>query len=81
MIERRFGDESGPLGIVVGSVVDGLPESLIFGMQVAAGVAISPSFLGAVFVSNVPQALAPSAELARSGWPRVRMAGAKAWER
>lgn len=75
VVERRFGgDDGGPLGIVVGAVVDGLPESLIFGMQVAAGIAISPSFLAAVFVSNVPQALAPSASLARDGWPRLRMA-------
>lgn len=76
IVERRFGgDAGGPLGIVVGAVVDGVPESLIFGMQVAAGAAISPSFLTAVFVSNVPQALAPSASLADDGWPRARMAG------
>lgn len=77
IVEGRFGgeDTSGPapLGIVVGSVVDGVPESVIFGIQLAAGQAISPAFLGAVFLSNVPQALAPSAELARSGWRWPRM--------
>ena len=70
IVERRFGSEGagGAMGIVVGSVVDGVPESVIFGIQIGVGMAISPSFLGAVLVSNVPQAIAPSADLAASGW-------------
>jgi ZIP family zinc transporter len=77
IVEKRFGegDDAGPLGIVVGSVVDGVPESIIFGIQIATGQVIGAAFLGAVFVSNVPQALAPSAALAESGWSRARMAG------
>lgn len=77
IIERRFGegDDAGPLGIVVGSVVDGVPESLIFGIQIATGQMISAAFIGAVFISNLPQALAPSAALADSGWRRPKMAG------
>jgi ZIP family zinc transporter len=76
-VERKYGegDDAGPLGIVVGSVVDGVPESLIFGIQIAAGQMLSAAFIGAVFVSNIPQALAPSAALAESGWARARMAG------
>lgn len=76
-VESKYGagdDASGPLGIVVGSVVDGVPESVIFGIQVATGQVISAVFLGAVFVSNIPQALAPSAALAESGWKLGRMA-------
>jgi ZIP family zinc transporter len=77
IVERRFGegDDAGPLGIVVGSVVDGVPESIIFGIQIGLGQVIGPAFIGAVFVSNVPQALAPSAALAESGWSRMKMAG------
>jgi len=77
IVERKYGegDDAGPLGIVVGSVVDGVPESIIFGIQIGLGQMLSPAFIGAVFVSNVPQALAPSAALARSGWSRSRMAG------
>ena len=69
VVERRFGSEGtgGAMGIVVGSVVDGVPESVIFGIQIATGFPISPSFLGAVFVSNVPQAVAPSADLHGAG--------------
>jgi ZIP family zinc transporter len=77
VVERRFGSEGtgGSMGIVVGSVVDGVPESVIFGIQVATGFPISASFLGAVFVSNIPQAVAPSAELHAAGWSRRRLGG------
>jgi ZIP family zinc transporter len=72
IVEARFGgdggSDTGALGIVVGAVVDGIPESLIFGIQLAGGQAIGIAFLGAVWISNIPQALAPSADLARGGW-------------
>jgi ZIP family zinc transporter len=74
-VERRFGDAgTGPaMSIVVGSVVDGVPESVIFGIQLATGLPVSASFLAAVLVSNVPQAIAPSADLAAAGWGPRRL--------
>lgn len=77
IVESRFGEggAAGPLGIVVGAVIDGVPESLIFGIQVATGQGLSAAFLAAVFVSNVPQALAPSVDLADSGWKPLRLGG------
>lgn len=75
LVERRFGSEGqgGAMGIVVGSVVDGVPESIIFGIQIATGYPISASFLGSVWVSNVPQSIAPSADLATGGWSARRL--------
>lgn len=75
LVERRFGSggTGGAMGIVVGSVVDGVPESIIFGIQLATGLPMSASFLAAVLVSNVPQAIAPSAELAAAGWGPRRL--------
>lgn len=80
-VEKRFGTEGtgGAMGIVVGSVVDGVPESLIFGITIAAGDPISAAFVAAVFVSNVPQALAPSSDLAESGWSKARTARLWLW--
>jgi ZIP family zinc transporter len=74
-IDRRFGSggEAGPLGIVLGAVVDGIPESVIFGIQIGTGLPISIAFLAAVIVSNIPQALAPSADLKADGWSIWRM--------
>ena len=75
IVEQRFGSEGtgGAMGIVVGSVVDGVPESIIFGVQLATGLPVSASFLAAVLISNVPQAIAPSADLAAAGWGARRL--------
>ena len=75
LVERRFGTEGvgSSMGIVVGSVVDGVPESVIFGVQLATGFPVSLAFLAAVFVSNIPQSIAPSADLAAAGWGPRRL--------
>jgi len=75
-VDKRFGTTGAgaAMGIVVGSVVDGVPESLIFGIQIGTGTTISLAFLAAVFVSNIPQALAPSADLVQRGWSVGRLA-------
>jgi ZIP family zinc transporter len=81
VVAKRFGSggAAGALGIVVGAVVDGVPESIIFGIQVASGQQISVAFLAAVFVSNIPQAIAPSADLASAGWNWRRVATLWGW--
>ncbi len=68
--EAKFGgeDSGNPMGIVVGAIVDGIPESLIFGIAVTSGEPISIGLVAAVWVSNLPQAMAPSSELAKQGW-------------
>jgi zinc transporter, ZIP family len=75
LVEQRFGEAGvgGAMGIVVGSVVDGVPESVIFGIQVGTAFPISLSFLAAVFISNIPQSIAPSADLAAAGWSARRV--------
>lgn len=80
-VHRKFGDE-GPaaaLGIVIGAILDGVPEAIIFGVQLASGEAVSMAFIAAVFVSNVPQAVAPSADLKDAGWSLGRIAGLWGW--
>jgi len=80
-VEKKFGTggEAGALGIVIGAIVDGVPEAIIFGIQLASGQPVSIAFLAAVFVSNIPQAIAPSADLRASGWRWQRVAGLWSW--
>ena len=75
IVEKRFGEKAGALGIVLGSVIDGVPECIIFGLQIATGQALSTAFLTAVMVSNIPQSIAPSADLKKQGDSRTKVAG------
>lgn len=77
---KRFGGEEGEegeggaIGIVIGAIVDGIPESVIFGIQLATGVPISVQFVFAIWISNVPQSFVPSADMAESGWAKSKVA-------
>lgn len=60
-------DESNALAIVLGAVLDGVPESAAIGMSLLESGRVGGSFVAAVFLSNVPEALSATAGLARSG--------------
>jgi ZIP family zinc transporter len=59
---------SGP-AIALGTVLDGIPESLVLGIGMALGGAISVAFLAAVFISNLPEAIGASVSLRAAGRP------------
>jgi ZIP family zinc transporter len=59
--------------LILGALLDGLPESLVLGISVAVGDAMNVAFLGAVFVSNLPESIAATAEMDRGGVPRRRI--------
>jgi ZIP family zinc transporter len=67
--------EGDPLGIVLGACLDGIPESFILGLTLVEGGSISVAFVAAVFVSNLPEAIAATAGLAKNGWERRRIFG------
>jgi zinc transporter ZupT len=46
------------LALLMGATLDGIPESLILGISIAARVGLSLPFLVAVFVSNLPEGMA-----------------------
>jgi zinc transporter, ZIP family len=61
------------LAIVLGIVLDGIPESAVLGLTLLDGGAISVAMLAAVFLSNLPEALAATSGLAASGWRASRV--------
>jgi zinc transporter, ZIP family len=63
------------LAIVLGIVLDGIPESIVLGLGLIAGAGISVALLVAVFLSNLPEAAAATTGLAASGWSRSRIYG------
>ncbi len=67
--------EGNGLAIVLGAVLDGIPESLVLGIGLLAGTGVSVAFLAAVFISNLPEGLAATAGLTASGWSARRIIG------
>jgi ZIP family zinc transporter len=74
--ERKDADgaqaEGNPLAIVLGSVLDGIPESFVLGLTVLQG-GVSVSLLAGVALSNLPEGMSSSRGLKRAGWPRDRV--------
>jgi ZIP family zinc transporter len=65
---------SGP-AIVLGAVLDGIPESIVLGIGLLAGAGVSVAFVVAVFVSNLPEGIAATTGLRASGWAPRRIIG------
>jgi ZIP family zinc transporter len=57
--------DGGGRAIFLGTLLDGVPESLILGMSLSVGGSISVVFLAAVFVSNLPEGVAGTVSLRR----------------
>ena len=78
---RGGGDRKDPTGaqadgralaIVLGSVLDGIPESFVLGLTVLQG-GVSLALLVAVVLSNLPEGMSSSSGLKAAGWPRSRV--------
>lgn len=58
------------LGILLGTVLDGVPESFVLGISLIGGGAISLAYFAGVFLSNFPEGLSSSAGLLKAGYRR-----------
>jgi zinc transporter, ZIP family len=62
-----------PLSIVLGTVLDGIPESMVIGLTILEGGAVGAAYLAAVFISNLPESISSTAGLVSSGWKKSRI--------
>jgi ZIP family zinc transporter len=65
-------DGSGP-AILLGSLLDGVPESLVLGLSLVHSPQISMAFIFAVAIGNIPQGLGGTSGMLASGWERSRI--------
>ena len=63
------------LALVLGIVLDGIPESVVLGLTLLEGSGVSVAMLAAVFLSNLPEAVAATTGLSASGWRASRVLG------
>jgi ZIP family zinc transporter len=62
--------------IVLGAILDGIPESVVLGASLVGGAGISVPVLAAVLISNVPEGIGASADMlaaGRSRWSIIRI--------
>jgi ZIP family zinc transporter len=64
--------EGSPLAIVLGSVLDGIPESFVLGLTTLQG-GVSVSLLAGVLLSNLPEGMSSSSGLKAAHWPEGRV--------
>jgi ZIP family zinc transporter len=63
------------LPVVLGIVLDGIPESIVIGLSLLNGQGVGLSLLVAVFLSNLPEAIAATSGLTSGGWSKLRVTG------
>lgn len=61
--------------IVLGTVLDGVPESVVIGLTLVKGGAVGVAMVVAVFLSNLPEAISATAGLRTAGWTVGRIFG------
>lgn len=77
------------MAIAIGALLDGIPESIVIGLSLLAGGAVSLVAVIAVFLSNVPEGLSSAAGMKKAGrsaayvfgvWSAIALAsGIAAW--
>lgn len=58
------------VAIFLGTLLDGVPESLILGMTLSLGGSVSVAFAAAIIVSNIPEGIAGTSNLEEGGVSR-----------
>jgi CRP-like cAMP-binding protein len=64
---QQLAKSSAPIAILVGTLIDNIPESLVIGFNAGGLGNLSGSFLMAVFISNIPEALSSSVGMKQAG--------------
>ena len=59
--------------MVLAIILDGVPESIIIGLGLFEGVSGNLTMLVAVFISNLPEAIAGSSGMKSSGWSNKKI--------
>jgi ZIP family zinc transporter len=67
LVERHSGGGATGNALALGAFLDGIPEQLVLGIGIATGEGVSVGLLGAIFVSNLPEAIGASTGMRAAG--------------
>jgi ZIP family zinc transporter len=68
-------DEGSGLSILLGALLDGVPETAVLGLTVLQTGGIGVAMLVAVFLSNLPEGIAATTTLIEGGWSKRSVLG------
>lgn len=60
-------DEDSASALLLGAILDGIPESAVIGITLLEGGEVGIAFLAAVFISNLPEAISSSQGMCAQG--------------
>lgn len=69
---KELAQSSAPLAILIGTLIDNIPEALVIGFNAGLGQ-VGSSFLLAVFISNIPEAMSSSIGMKQAGTSSQRI--------
>lgn len=65
--QQTDSDKGGGLAIAIGSLLDGIPESVVLGVSLLGGAGVSLPVFAAVFLSNFPEGLSSASGMKKAG--------------
>jgi ZIP family zinc transporter len=68
-------DSGSGLAIAIGALIDGVPESIVIGVTMIEGGAVSAIAVVAVFLSNIPEGLSSAAGMKKAGRSKLYIFG------
>lgn len=74
-VDRMASDpaETAGLPLLLGALLDGIPEQAVLGIGIAGGGGVSLALVVAIFVSNLPESIGSASDLRAAGHPVSRI--------
>jgi CRP-like cAMP-binding protein len=70
---KKHAESGVPLAIFLGALLDGIPESVVIGSNFVSFETFRFTFLAAVFLSNLPEAIASAVGMKQAGFSKLKI--------